>query len=133
MDERVSLDFERLRRTMGQGRSAEAVEDLARLEKSVVEALADLESQARAVADANAQAVEISEKLSVLAAQLRVQNDELRLQNQAIEEARAELEVQSRAIAEAAVDAVLEAEASQERVSQLEQKRTELEGARLEL
>ncbi len=133
MDERVFLDLDRLRRTIEQGLLTEAGEDLARLERSITEALSDLDSQARAVAEANAQAVEITEKMSALAAQLTAQNDELRLQNQAIEEARAELEVQSRAIAEAAVDAVLEAEASRECVFQLEEKRTELEGVRCEL
>ncbi len=133
MNEPISSGFERLRRTIGQNLSAELVNELAALERSVREALSDLQRQACAVADANAQAVEITEKLSVLTEQLRVQNHELRQQNLAIEEARGELERQSRAIAEATVDAVLAAEASQERVTQLEQKRTELESVRLEL
>jgi diguanylate cyclase (GGDEF)-like protein len=133
MDERISLDFQRLRRTLGRSLTSEGAEGLARLERSVTETLADLESQARAIADANAQAVEITDRLCVLTEQLEAQNHELRQQNQAIEDARAELELQSRAIAEATVDAVIEAEASKERVSRLEQKSTELEGARLEL
>jgi diguanylate cyclase (GGDEF)-like protein len=133
MDERVTLAFARTRRAIGRGLSAEAVEELAGLERSVMEAFSDLDNQAHAVADANARAVEITEKLSVLSEQLSLQNEELRQQNKAIEEARAELELQSRAIAEAAVDAVLEAEASQEQLSRLEKKRTELERARLEL
>jgi diguanylate cyclase (GGDEF)-like protein len=133
MDERLSLTFPRLRRAIVEGLAAEALEDLAALERSVSEVFSDLDSQARAVADANAQAVEITEKLSGLAEQLRVQNEELRQQNVAIEATRLELELHSRATAEATVEAVLEAEASYERVSQLERKRAELESARLEL
>ena len=133
MDESISLTFARLRSIIGQGLSAEALEDLAGLESMVTNAFSDLDRQASAVADANARAVDISEKLSALAGELKVQNCDLRRQNRAIEEARAELELQSRATAEATIEAVLEAEASYERVSQLERTSSELEGARLEL
>ncbi len=133
MDDRLSLIFARLRRAITQDLPAEALEDLFALERSITEVFSDLDGQARAVADANAQAVEINERLSDLAEELKAQNQELRQQNLAIDETRRELELQSQAIAEATVDAVLEVEASHERVSQLERKRTELEGARLEL
>jgi diguanylate cyclase (GGDEF)-like protein len=133
MNDGISLSFARLRSIIGQGLSAEALEDLAGLETLVMEVFSNLDGQARAVADANALAVDISDKMTVLAEDLEAQNRELRRQNEAIEKARAEFELQSRATAEAAVDAVIEVEASRDRVSQLEQKRIELEAVRLEL
>ena len=121
MYERVSQTFESLRRALGPGLSAKVTGDLAAFETYITEAFSNLDVQARAAAEANARAVDITERLSVLAKQLRTQNRQLKKQNRAIDAARTELELQSRAIAEATVDAVLEAEASQERVSELEQ------------
>jgi diguanylate cyclase (GGDEF)-like protein len=133
MDDRFSLTFSRLRRAIAMGLAAEALEELAAFERSVEDALSDLDSQARAVADANARAVELAEKLSGLAEELEFQNRELKEQNRAIEENRCELEQQSRAAAEANVDAVLAAEAACEQVSCLERKSSNLERTRLQL
>ena len=127
MDDRLSLIFARLRRAITQ--DLPELEDLFALERSITEVFSDLDGQARAVADANAQAVEINERLSDLAEELKAQNQELRQQKPG-DPGGVSLRLQSQAIAEATVDAVLEVEASHERVSQLERKRTELEGAR---
>ena len=128
-----SLTFARLRSEIGHGSQADVVGTLAELERVVEEVVSDLDEQARAVADANVRAVELSERMSAFAAELETQNRHLQQQYMSIEETKRSLEQQLKAAAEANVDAMLEGEEAAARVAELERMRSELDTTRLDL
>ena len=118
---------------MREGDCGKARVETTNLECVARKALADAHAQALAVAEANAQVVELALEFQNLMTELETQNDDLRRQCGLIQDARLELELQSAAIAEANVQAVLEAEAVREQLSLLESKKLDLEQTRAKL
>jgi signal transduction histidine kinase len=116
------------------GRDGEgALVEAATLERLVRKAVVDAQGQALAVAEANAQVVELAVELEGLMSELEAQNHKLNEQNALMENARHELELQAAAVADANVQAVLEAEAVCEQLSLLEGKKAELEDSTAKL
>ena len=129
----LDASFAALRAAIRERDREKALSESTILERLIGSAFTDVQGQARAVAEANAQVVELTLELQNLMSELEVQNDDLRKQNGLIEDARRELELQSTAIADANVQAVLEAEAVREQLAHLESKRMNLEEAQVKL
>ena len=65
-----AVPFAHVQQSVAQGDREEASKELSELEKWVNKAFAELDGQARAVADANARAVQLADKLSRLTSEL---------------------------------------------------------------
>lgn len=132
-DPELAEGFHRVRSALRAGDAPEVERALYALELGVGARVAELRSQADAVADANARAVEIHEQHVELAARLEAQNVELERQTKLLARAREELAAQSRAVAEANVEAVFMLDEHTETVASLKRDRTELQGTKATL
>ncbi len=97
------------------------------LKERMTRRLREARSQAAAVAEANARAVEMSAGIEEVAQQMRTQNAELERQNAEILKAREDLERQARAAADANVDALMAVEESEARRDSVEKLLPEME------
>jgi diguanylate cyclase len=132
-DREFSDFFCEIRRALENDQGPEAEWLLYMLERRVRDHFLEHQSQAIAVADANARAVEIIDRQLIINQELQRQNAELVKQKDLIDATRQELEEQSRAIANANVDAVLRLDEADDKIRSLDTIRQELDGRNLQL